>query len=84
MKSILINAFIASVLAGIRIAGHKSEAFQAIAHLYVGGLFAWSICRHGFIKKTDAVDLESAVLFSIGVAVSLIELAVALWQRFAQ
>jgi hypothetical protein len=30
-------------LAGIRLAGNKSEAFQAIAHLWVAGLFAWGI-----------------------------------------
>lgn len=28
----------AAVLAGLRIAGHKSEVFQAVAHLYTGGL----------------------------------------------
>lgn len=29
---------ISVLFAAVRIAGHKSEAFQAIAHLWVGGL----------------------------------------------
>ncbi len=72
MGSVAINLIIASVLAAIRIAGHKSEVFQAVAHLYVGGLFTAS-----YLKRDKR-------LFYIGVGVSLIELAVALWQRFSQ
>ncbi len=37
-----VNVTIARVLGLLRIAGVKSEFFQAIAHLYVGGLFAAS------------------------------------------
>jgi hypothetical protein len=67
----IANLIIAAALAAIRIAGHQSEAFQAVAHLYVGGLF------------TAAYIGRNWPLFYIGVAISLIELAVGLWQRFA-
>ncbi len=69
MKSLVVNLIIAGVLAAIRIAGHKSEAFQAFAHLYVGGLFTAS-----YLKRDKQ-------LFYIGVGVSLVELAVAIFQR---
>jgi hypothetical protein len=33
----------ATLLAAVRVAGHRSPAFQAVAHLYVGGLLgAWA------------------------------------------
>lgn len=43
MFSTLLNVIIVGVLCTMRITGHTSPAFQAVAHLYVGGLFtaAW-------------------------------------------
>lgn len=37
MTKFLINVLIGSLLAVARISGDKSELFQAIAHLFVGG-----------------------------------------------
>jgi len=80
---IFVNLLIALVLAVLRIAGHKSEAFQAIAHMYVGGLFAWSVSEYR-ITKNKSLDaaIEAISIFVIAVVLSLIELTVALWQRF--
>lgn len=40
---------IALVLGSLRIYGVKHEAFQAVAHLYVGGLFgAWLVTKEKF------------------------------------
>ncbi len=80
--SLFANMIIVAVLATLRITGEKSEAFQAIAHLYVGGLFAWSVCEYRFVK-TKALDvaLRPIALFIMAVVVSLIELVVAIVQR---
>jgi uncharacterized membrane protein YfcA len=48
------------VLAATRIAGHKSEAFQAVAHVFVGGLFGAYIADR---KQSDCLRL--AILLSL-------------------
>lgn len=64
----LIHLTIAFALAALRVLGVKHEAFQAVAHLYVGGLFtAWYYSRDRFF-------------LNVAIGVSLVELAVALWQ----
>jgi hypothetical protein len=60
----IVAYIIAVVLAGMRIAGHKSQAFQAVAHIYVGWIF------------TAAYFIPSRALCITGVVLSLVELAV--------
>jgi hypothetical protein len=66
MKAAGILAILLTLaLAAIRIAGHKSPAFQAIAHLWVGGLFGyWLRMRY-----------ESGKYLAMAVGLSLVELA---------
>lgn len=49
----------ALVLAGLRIAGWRSQSFQAIAHLYVGALIG------GFLVWPEWLDLVLAVGLSL-------------------
>lgn len=58
-----------AVLAALRIAGHKSQAYQAVAHLWVGGLIGYAIPTHS----------EHAIV--LAVSLSLIELAVFIRDR---
>jgi len=52
------------LFAGARIAGYKSEAFQAIAHIYIGGLFSAYIVF--YVCRYKAVDiLISAITLSL-------------------
>lgn len=71
---------VAFILAVLRIAGHKSEAFQAVAHLFVGGLFtaAWWQYRETWTEGGKAAMHKSY----LAIGLSLIELACALWFRF--
>lgn len=62
--SLFVAVAFSAVLAGLRIAGHKSQAYQAVAHLWVGGLIGYAIPTH----SADAIGLAGAL--------SLIELAV--------
>jgi hypothetical protein len=41
----------AAVLAGLRICGFQDQIFQAVAHLFVGGLFA-----AGYVQRMQARD----------------------------
>lgn len=43
--SIIVMIFTAFVLAYLRIDGHKSQLFQATAHLFVGGLIVAAITK---------------------------------------
>jgi hypothetical protein len=38
-----IIVILSAILGGFRIWGYKSLLFQGIAHIWVGGLFAWGI-----------------------------------------
>lgn len=68
MYSWILSA-IAIVLAIFRIYGEKGEVFQAIAHLFVGGLIgAYIVGRKRFV-----------ITLSIGL--SVVELSVFLWQK---
>jgi hypothetical protein len=49
---------IALVLGTLRVLGHKSQAFQAIAHLFVGGLFGAWMAGHNTVFITVAVLLS--------------------------
>ena len=57
------------VLAVLRIAGHKSQAFQAVAHLWVGALVGL------------AISIHSWNLIGLVAVLSLVELAVFIRDR---
>jgi FtsH-binding integral membrane protein len=77
---------VALLLAITRIAGHKSEAFQAVAHLFVGGLFAAGYVEYGFTWTGIGCDKGRAAKRKLwlAVALSLIELACGLWFKFME
>ncbi len=60
----MIETILAVILAAMRVGGVTHEAFQAIAHIYVGYIF------------TAAWYTKSKLFWWLGSAVSLIELAV--------
>jgi MFS family permease len=64
---------IAFVLAALRVAGHKSQSFQAVAHLFVGGLLTeWWV---------GSLSWRYSHTFWIAVSLSIVELACFLWFR---
>jgi len=81
-----IKCAIAVVLAVVRIMGHKSEAFQAVAHLFVGGLFASAWLQFSEIN-TEKSSIRHPPLarenLILAVLLSLIELGCFLWHRFS-
>ena len=68
------------VLGGLRVAGVTSPAFQAVAHLFVGGLFGgWLVLR----QEIDTVSVEEANKnFWMAIGLSVLELVCFLWFRF--
>lgn len=79
---------VALVLAVMRIAGHTSEAYQAVAHLFVGGLFAAGWMEYQFTWDAGGLwgsnQATSGAMKKIwlGIVLSLIEVACALWFKF--
>lgn len=65
IRTVSANLLIASVLAALRAAGVKDEAFQALAHLYLGGLItAYGITRRPFyLWLTVALSVVEVVCF---------------------
>jgi diacylglycerol kinase len=57
---------IAFAIAGLRVAGVKDAAFQAVAHLFVGAAFGAALCAQ---KRAHHLDL-----WSIFVLLCLVEL----------
>jgi hypothetical protein len=60
------SATIAAIVLGIlRIAGEKGEAFQAVAHLFVGGLFvAWAYTKNArYISVFWALVIVEVIAF---------------------
>jgi hypothetical protein len=60
-----------ALLAGLRVGGHKSKSFQAVAHLFVGALFGyaygagvWSPAYFGL--ALSAVELATFVHDKLG------------------
>jgi hypothetical protein len=74
----MLAILIAVALAALRIAGHKSEAFQAVAHLFVGGLltYGWEVDKSRFHPKTWELSAWLAV------SLSAVEVACFLWSHF--
>lgn len=65
----LVNLAFAVVLAILRATGHKSEAFQAVAHLYEGGLFAayvWGGDRFYLDLFVGLAIIETLCFFALG------------------
>lgn len=60
IQAILLVA-VSTLLACLRISGHKSEPFQAVAHLFVGGLLgSWLVGR-----KAQSLQLALAAVLSL-------------------
>jgi hypothetical protein len=80
---VLFVALVAFVLGAMRIAGIKHQSFQAIAHLFVGGLFAWWLC-----VRTNGGGLGQIIfaneLFWIAIILSLLELVCAIVFRITK
>lgn len=68
----MINVIIAIVLGTLRIIGVKHIAFQAIAHLYVGGLFTAGYCNWSS-AYTESRKASRLYLF-LGIFLSILEL----------
>lgn len=65
----IVNIIIALILGGVRIAGITHVAFQAAAHVYVGGCFgAW------FVLKSRDRD-RGRFYHAIGWGLSILEVA---------
>lgn len=62
--ALIVMIFTAFILADMRIDGHKSQLFQAIAHLFVGGLIVAAVTKKSWWCGGTAI------------VISLIELAV--------
>lgn len=76
---------IAVALAAIRIMGHKSLAFQATAHLFIGGLIAAAFVEGEAVEtETDAVKYTPLIKENcmLVVVLSVIELGCFLFQKF--
>jgi uncharacterized membrane protein YfcA len=72
-RSTLLTIPIALALAALRLLGHKDAAFQAAAHLFVGGLVgAWLSARPA---------PRARWYFGLAIALSLVELAAFLASR---
>jgi hypothetical protein len=68
-----ILILVSIVLAVMRIGGVKGESFQAVAHLWVGGLFASGGTEHYYTWGTGTGS--SMVKIELAVVLSLVELA---------
>ncbi len=60
---------IAFILAIVRIAGHKSEAFQAIAHCFTGGLVASAFTEYRFTWTTGGRNALQKFYIAIGLSI---------------
>ncbi len=47
--SMIVNLLVAASLCIFRVIGYKSQAFQAIAHLYMGGLFMGAYSKKSWL-----------------------------------
>jgi hypothetical protein len=78
---------IALVLAALRVAGHTSEAYQAAAHLFVGGLLgAWLVnvaCKRSRVCRAGRGNEFAAFYLGLAIALSIVEVACFLVFRFA-
>lgn len=75
---------IAIALAALRIAGHKSEAFQAVAHLFVGWLLAGWYFNSAWGSRDGMAEDRSGLYLGLAIVLSIIEVACALWFKFSE
>lgn len=63
----IFNVLVAIVLAVLRVIGIKSQLFQAVVHLYVGGLFgSWLFGRRKFyLWLFIALTVVETIMFLI-------------------
>ena len=71
----LIIFVVSAALAILRVAGEKGEIFQAVAHVWVGGLCgAWLMGRlHGRPLSSDPLDLDAELARDLAIALSIVE-----------
>lgn len=75
MKTKIVVIIVAVILAALRITGEKSESFQAVSHLFVGGLFgSCLVTRHW-----PSLYSTTMFYFMTGIILSIVELAVFLY-----
>jgi hypothetical protein len=76
----VVRITIAIALAALRVGGHRSEAFQATAHLFVGGLLAygWSVDKSRLPPSTWQLSAWLAVLLTA------VEVACFLWFNLSE
>jgi phosphotransferase system glucose/maltose/N-acetylglucosamine-specific IIC component len=78
MENFVVKCCIAAAFATMRAAGYKSEAFQAAAHLFVGGLIAAAFVQF-FAIETESQYYRfwtpARQNITIAVVLSIIELA---------
>jgi hypothetical protein len=78
----MIRILIAVALAALRVSGHKSEAFQAVAHLFIGWLLAawwYSPVSYEGSGKAREYDRSSGLDLALVIVLSVIEVACAIW-----
>jgi len=71
----------AIVIAGVRIAGHTSQTYQAAAHLFVGGLFAAAFVQWRMGTKLGS-RVDAYRNLAIAVVLTIVEVGCFLWFRF--
>lgn len=84
MISLTIRITIAVALAFIRIAGHKSPSFQAVAHLCVGGFYTASFVQFLATESPSQayrLGRKSAQNAVIAVVLTVVEVICFLTQR---
>jgi hypothetical protein len=89
--ALLLNAIACVVLGVLRAAGHKSVVFQAIAHVYIGGLFkhawdfrateTWAYMRR--CPGARSFPVHRNWYWALAWALSFVELFTAIYQRTA-
>lgn len=69
-RNVLLLA-VSVAIAAMRVSGHKSEAFQAVAHLFVGGLLgAWLVGR---LCRNVVTHSDRLLWAGLALALSVVE-----------
>lgn len=83
-----VNLFICALIATLRLCGVETPAFQAIAHLYIGALFAYGWMRGEDLDVYNASSYQPVKVlrvnhwyFRLALLISFVELYAALHQR---
>jgi hypothetical protein len=64
MNAFLLNSAFSAALGGFRLFGATNQSFQAVAHLYVGGLIAWAVAKKDWRYGGLAAALSVLELFA--------------------